>query len=492
MGLSNATHAISAVTGACLVLKRSRFKEVGGFDEKLAVAFNDVLLCMELSNRGYRNIYVGHPLMIHFESKTRGFDDTEAKQQLFRQEARYARRKNSALFKNDPFYNSNLSLEKAYDLAFPPRVEKPWHRFRRQSTGRLRVLMLSSTHQVGHGVSVVVNLQARHLAAEGHTVFVGGPLAKNEFQYPGCSRVYLDGPKDAAIFAFQESIDCVVMHTPPFYSTARWLGATVKTLAYDYGEPDPDFFPDAEARKVQLQEKAFCLEMADALYAISDAVKAEAPHEQMGVIPLGNSHLARWDEHMTNRRKAKRAEFGFGDSIVVLNVCRFHEGERHYKGVDEYCNVRIKLSALNPARANDFVFVLAGKGTEADVMEMEACGLRVFANISDEELVDLYCCADLYANFSRWEGYNLGIGQALAFGLPVVASDIPAHRAFGVFVSNESAAAAKELVALADTRDRTRIVKLTEWTEPLKMFSEAIAQLNSLPPAHSSSTNESH
>ena len=49
---------------------------------------------------------------------------------------------------------------------------------------------------------------------------------------------------------------------------------------------------------------------------------------------------------------------------------------------------------------------------------MEALGLRVFSNLSDRELIDLYVAADVYMNFSRSEGYNLGIGQALALGLP--------------------------------------------------------------------------
>src|SRR4029453_17505252 len=342
MGLSNATHAVSAVTGACLLLKRSVFCEVGGFDETLAIAFNDVLLCTKLIERGYRNIYIGHPLLIHFESRTRGDDDNPAKQELFRQEALYARRKGQALFKRDPFYNDNLSLEAPYKLAFPPRAEKPWNRFRRRSTRRLRFLMLSGTHQMGHGGPVVVDRQARHLAGEGHQVLVGGPRGTHDIVYSGCTRVFLDHPRDAAIFAVERDIDCVVMHTPPFYSTVRWLGRSIKTLAYDYGEPSPDFFPDAAERRLQLQEKAFCLEMADAIYAISESVQAEAAQEGMGVIPLANSHPPKWDESLTHRRTAKRAELGLADRVVILNVCSFSEAERNYKGLDTYCDVKSK------------------------------------------------------------------------------------------------------------------------------------------------------
>lgn len=477
MGLSTSTHAISAVTGACLMVKRAIFQEAGGFDEELAVAFNDVLLCMSIAERGYRNIYVSSPLLIHFESKTRGYDDTEAKQALFRREARYARSKHRKLFKNDPFYNENLSLERVYDLAFPPRMEKPWHRFRRESSRKLNILMLSSTHQIGHGVAVVVDLQARHLQSEGHRVFVGGPLGAKEFPYAGCQRAYLDSPQEAAVFAMQYGIDCVVMHTPPFYSTIRWLGSGVKTMAYDYGEPDPDFFPDAAARKAQLLEKAFCLDMTDELYAISAAVKDEAPHERMGVIPLGNSHLATWGPDSIARRSSIRANHQWADKTVVFNVCRFHEGERYYKGIDEYCRLREHLLERQPEAAESFVFALAGKGTEADVAEMEARGLVVFANVSDDELVDLYCGADIYANFSRWEGYNLGIGQALAMGLLVVASDIPAHRAFGVFTSNDPDASVSKIQEFSTVRDGVRDIKLSPWDEPLAQFSQAIQKL---------------
>lgn len=475
MGLNCTTHAVSAVTGACLAVRRSAFQEIGGFDENLAVAFNDVLLCMALISRGYRNIFVANALMIHFESKTRGYDDTEEKKKLFRREAKYARRRYQKLFKADPFYNANLSLETVYGLGFPPRVEKPWHRFRRESTRQLRILMLSSTHQVGHGVAVVVDLQARYLAEAGHQVFVAGPKAGNEFEYPRCVRVSIEGPRDAAIFAIQNGIDVAVMHTPPFYSAARWLPESVKTLAYDYGEPNPDFFPDAEARRGQLEEKSFCLEMADARYAISDAVKAEAPHADMGVIPLANSHLARWSETMRVRRLAKRSEHGFGEDIVIFNVCRFHEGERKYKGVDVYCRIREKLEASHPNR--NFLFVLAGKGTASDVTEMEACGLTVFANVSDEQLIDLYCCADIYANFSRWEGYNLGIGQALAMGLPVIASDIPAHRAFGVATTNDADEAVRQIILMAGDLNRERVAKIEEWAPSLQLFATVVESL---------------
>jgi GT2 family glycosyltransferase len=478
LGLSNTTHAISAVTGACLMIRRRLFDDLGGFNEDLAVAFNDTLLCMDALASGARNVYVHQPALIHFESKSRGLDDTDAKKALFRREARYARSRYRDLFKSDPYYSDNLSFERTYQLAYPPRTFKPWHAFRRQSSGRMRVLILSITHQIGHGVAVVVDIHARHLASLGHDVILGGPFSASDFAYPGCRRAILDSPQQAAIYAVQHGVDCVIMHTPPYYSTMRWLGTQIKTLAYDHGEPPPELFPDAEARNAELDEKAFCLEMADALYANSEATRDESGHDNMGVIPLGNTHLAQWDGSMVERRAAVRTRLGFDDStIVVLNVCRFHAAERYYKGIDEYCAVRDRLLNEFHEIGERFVFVLVGKGTAKDVQEMEQRGLRVFANVTDVQMLDMYCCADVYANFSRWEGYNLGIGQALAMGLGVVASDIPVHRTFPIFTASETSLQAAKIVELGLNPPQPRQAAATPWEHPLEMLEHAVNQL---------------
>ena len=67
-----------------------------------------------------RNIYIKEPLLIHFESKSRGYDDKAAKS-LFWREARYARQHHNDLFKDDPYYSPNLCLQRVNELAFPPR-----------------------------------------------------------------------------------------------------------------------------------------------------------------------------------------------------------------------------------------------------------------------------------------------------------------------------------------------------------------------------------
>jgi len=120
--------------------------------------------------------------------------------------------------------------------------------------------------------------------------------------------------------------------------------------------------------------------------------------------------------------------------------------------------------------------VLCGKGAQQDVQAMTRRGLQVEANVTDEEMLDLYCAADAYASFSQWEGYNLGIGQALAMGLPVVASDIPAHREFEVPVTDDPVQAATLLAAVADPQHE-REPRVWDWQDQLKPFMSIVEGL---------------
>jgi glycosyltransferase involved in cell wall biosynthesis len=119
---------LSAVTAACLVIRRRVFDEVGGLDEtNLAIAFNDIDLCLRLRQRGYRNIWTPYAELYHKESASRGYEETPEKLARFEKESDYMRRRWEPLLWNDPAYNPNLALDReAFMLAFPPRVRKPW------------------------------------------------------------------------------------------------------------------------------------------------------------------------------------------------------------------------------------------------------------------------------------------------------------------------------------------------------------------------------
>ena len=103
----------SAVTAACMMMKRSVFEELGGFEEQLAVAFNDVDLCLRTVASGHLVVYNPYVELRHYESKSRGAEDSEEKVRRFQNEIEFMRTRWEDLLKQgDPYYNKNLSLSK--------------------------------------------------------------------------------------------------------------------------------------------------------------------------------------------------------------------------------------------------------------------------------------------------------------------------------------------------------------------------------------------
>ncbi len=113
----------SAVTAACLGIKKSLFKKVGGFDEKLAVAFNDVDLCLKVKAAGANNLCLSQVCLYHYESLTRGLEDSPEKLERFNSEIiRLKKKWGAELLLNDPCYNINMSL--GLDCLFTPLSDK--------------------------------------------------------------------------------------------------------------------------------------------------------------------------------------------------------------------------------------------------------------------------------------------------------------------------------------------------------------------------------
>lgn len=128
VGRALLTQNLSAVTAACLVMRRALFEEAGGLDEKhLPIAFNDIDFCLRLKQKGYENVWTPYAELYHYESASRGSEDTLEKQTRFQQEIDYMQRHWGELLQNDPAYNPNLTLESGdFTLAFPPRVKRSW------------------------------------------------------------------------------------------------------------------------------------------------------------------------------------------------------------------------------------------------------------------------------------------------------------------------------------------------------------------------------
>ncbi len=127
MGRAVLAQDMIAVTAACLLVKKSIYLEVGGLDESLAVAFNDIDFCLRVHKAGYRNHWTPYAELIHHESVTRGYEDTPEKQRRFRTEIEKMQDRWPELLAHaDPCYSPNLTATaEDFSLAWPPRRELP-------------------------------------------------------------------------------------------------------------------------------------------------------------------------------------------------------------------------------------------------------------------------------------------------------------------------------------------------------------------------------
>ncbi|MDP3658473.1 glycosyltransferase family 2 protein, partial [Phenylobacterium sp.] len=122
------TRNVSAVTAACMALRREVFEEVGGLDaENLAVAFNDVDLCLKIRERGYSIVWTPRAELFHLESASRGLDTRPEQAERFRREVMYMRGRWGAALDDDPFYGPNFDrMHGDYRLAETPNRARPW------------------------------------------------------------------------------------------------------------------------------------------------------------------------------------------------------------------------------------------------------------------------------------------------------------------------------------------------------------------------------
>jgi len=104
---------VSAITAACLMMRHDVFNEVRGFDEAYFIAFGDVDLCLKIREKGYLIVWTPYAELYHYESKTRGYEDTHEKEKRFLREVEIFHEKwKSFMEKGDPYYNRNLTLDR--------------------------------------------------------------------------------------------------------------------------------------------------------------------------------------------------------------------------------------------------------------------------------------------------------------------------------------------------------------------------------------------
>jgi GT2 family glycosyltransferase len=119
---------LSCVTAACMLVKRQVFIDLGGFDETLAIAYNDVDFCLRVRDAGWRIVWTPNAELYHKESASIGRHDADQRRDQWTSESKRIRSRWSAELISDPHYSPNLSLDplKLWEPAFPPRISYPW------------------------------------------------------------------------------------------------------------------------------------------------------------------------------------------------------------------------------------------------------------------------------------------------------------------------------------------------------------------------------
>ncbi|MCR6477859.1 glycosyltransferase family 2 protein [Variovorax sp. ZS18.2.2] len=122
-GRAQLVQNFSAVTAACLVVRKSLYEQVGGLDEaQLGVAYNDVDFCLRLREAGYRNVWTPYAELLHHESASRGLEVAAESRDRLARESAFMQSRWAGLIAHDPAYNPNLTLDiEDFDLAWPPR-----------------------------------------------------------------------------------------------------------------------------------------------------------------------------------------------------------------------------------------------------------------------------------------------------------------------------------------------------------------------------------
>ncbi|MEA4854766.1 MAG: glycosyltransferase family 2 protein [Christensenella sp.] len=117
-------HNVSAVTAACLMMRKDVFDEIGGFNEQFVVAYNDVDLCLKIREKGYLIVFTPFAELYHYESKTRGYETTPEKIKRFEGEQKKWLAKWDAKYPYDPYYNKNLTNELEDYSVNPKPIQK--------------------------------------------------------------------------------------------------------------------------------------------------------------------------------------------------------------------------------------------------------------------------------------------------------------------------------------------------------------------------------
>lgn len=297
-------------------------------------------------------------------------------------------------------------------------------------TGK-KILFLSPVYEIGFGVGLVIEKQIQGLVKRGgYEIYLGVPGVEN--RYPGSGGVYRNVGLDcASTHALIKELrpDIVISHADPYHGhVAKFKQGHIIKIAYDHGEPPPDFFGfwDSINLKIKKHERQSAFKSFDFHISISEFIKKTSGVANSIVIYNGADHFpVNVDNPTINLRKDLDLP---DDAFIVAALSRMGEGEAHYKGFDVLALVKEEVETLR--HSDTIKFVIMGKSYREDnpvKIMLEEQEIHVLENVEEDRKQAYLSQSNLFISPSLWEGFNLPLVEAQSFGIPSTCLSVAAH-----------------------------------------------------------------
>jgi GT2 family glycosyltransferase/glycosyltransferase involved in cell wall biosynthesis len=433
-----ATRNVFGVTAACMLVRRALYQEVGGFNEHdYSLAYNDVDFCARVSTQGWRHVYVGHAVLLHFEGTTR------QRQDRLDEVLRYTTQYGAA---RDPYWSPHWDASQ--EAPYPLRA------MRRSGAGGEPVFYSHNTQL--QGATKVLAELAVHLAGEtGARFYVPeGPVAyrrlHDQFRLMRTAGVVAQADDIAELQRRLREVEAELLAARPscvFCNTL--LSVLVVVAAIRLGLPvvwiiheseGHDFF-EGYAEQIRHYLLPFAMTHADRVVFVSQDCRNRYREYDLAsnMLVIRNGSVPADAALLRRDRNELRRELGLPESgQIVLSVGTLCERKAQARLVD------LAQELENRGVLLDLHFVVLGADSGDYLALMQAKVDRLgfyrerfmFHDVVDDP-APFYCAADLFMMTSNREAYPTVLTEALAHGLPVLttpvegAADIVFNKALG-------------------------------------------------------------
>lgn len=399
LDLHTIAREVSGTTGACLIVKRTLFDEVGGFDEELPIVGNDIDLCLRLGDRGYRTLWTPHTSLIHHESVSRSHHDISEDETRIRQlwEAR--------LTVGDPYYNPNLSqLRSDCRIAWERVADRLDPSPGLPSSGVNLVGYIRAEMGVGEAARGVARaLHSRHVPFVVLDYSYGNPSRQTDHSW---LHMVTTNPH------FDTNILC--LNADVVQEAIARLPATLRSGRYNIGMwvwelPD---FPDRWLSSFSVVDEIW----APSTF-VRDSLANKAP------VPV---HRIPYAVHVPDGPFRSRQSFGLPEKrYQFLTMYDTHSiaDRKNPKGAldaffqafhpdDESVSLVMKVNNMDAAQDADIRRLI---GTRKNVFVIDQ-------TLDRQDVASLIAVSDCFVSLHRSEGFGLVIAEAMGLGKPAIAT----------------------------------------------------------------------